>query len=282
MIQSMRENFPYCGGVMPWVFKRPWATVGIQVVDGLGQPSIPYYAIQNSYRPLEILWRMPWSVIAPEESLSLDFLVLNDLQEELRTCRMHLTIYRPDMTTEKEMTYELSDGEINHSFGVFTPTKRYTDTCFLISAQLLRGEKLLAETTYFVKCTSMLADADTYRTYRAEPTENLYFENGPWLKESISKALKTDLKYELVGTDDAGKYKCYDIKIENCSKVPAFPVTIHLKKDEIRHFESENFFLLSPKESRVIRITTDCKENLCASDIEVCAWNMGGESNDIN
>lgn len=273
MIQSMRENFPRCGGVMPWVFKRPWATVGIQVVDGLGQPSIPYYAIQNSYRPLEILWRMPWSVIAPEESLSLDFLVLNDLQEELRTCRMHLTIYRPDMTTEKEMTYELSDGETNHSFGVFTPTKRYTDTCFLISAQLLRGEKLLAETTYFVKCTSMLADADTYRTYRAAPTENLYFENGPWLKNGIENAHHTSLAATLVKGGFDGSYPYYDVEIENLGEVAAYPVTLHFKEDASRHFESDGFFLLRPHEKRIVRIVTDDLRGATCGDIEVCAWN---------
>ena len=273
MLQAMRENFPYCGGVMPWVFKRSWATVGIQVVDGLGQPSIPYYAIQNGYRPMQILWQMPWSVIAPKESLALDFLVLNDLQEDLDGCRMRLTLYRPDMMPEKEMSYELSEGETRHSFGVFTPNESYTDRCFLVSAQLLHAETLLAETTYFIKCTSLLSDADTYRKYRTAPTENLYFENGPWLKDGIESARKTTLHASLVGQGFEGAYTYYDVEIENVGAIAAYPVTLHLKEDASRHFESDSFFLLRPHEKRTVRIVTDDSGMAEGGDIEICAWN---------
>ncbi len=282
MLQSMRENFPYCGGVMPWVFKRHWTTVGIQVVDGTGQPGYPYYAIQNGYKPTQIIWDVPWTVIAPGETLPLDITVLNEQTSSLIGSEIRITIYRPNLTVGREFGAVIKDDKKTYSFGEFTPDETYTDKCFLVSARLMRNGDCSAETTYFIKCTSALANSELYEKYRSAPSGNLYFDNGPWLKESISTALKTDLRYELVGADDVGKYKCYDINIENRSEVPAFPVTIHFKKDEFRHFESENFFLLSPKESRVIRITTEYKEKLSVSDIEVCAWNVGGEPNDFN
>ncbi len=55
MINAMRENYPVCAGVMPWVFKRHWTTVAIQLVDGLGEPIAPYYYMKNAYAPLSVL-----------------------------------------------------------------------------------------------------------------------------------------------------------------------------------------------------------------------------------
>ena len=52
MANALRENFPVSCGLLPWVFKRPHTTVAIQMVDGLGDPIAPYYAIKNAYSPL--------------------------------------------------------------------------------------------------------------------------------------------------------------------------------------------------------------------------------------
>lgn len=92
MIQAMHENFPFCGGVQPWVFKRPWATVGIQTVDGDDRPGFAYYAVLNSYKLINVCWCQEWSVIASGETLPLTVKVFNDSTEDLSDTVITLTL----------------------------------------------------------------------------------------------------------------------------------------------------------------------------------------------
>lgn len=273
MIQSIRENFPVCGGIMPWVFKRHWATVGIQVVDGTGQPLYPYYAVQNTYKDLQIMWKMPYTVVPPKATLPLDTELINDSGSSMIGTEIQFTIYNPDLTLAKEYRRGITNNEHSYSFGEFTLDDSFTDTCLLIDVKLIKDGIKIANTTYWIKCTSALADQEYFCNYSKNISGNLYFENGPWLKENIMSAKKSDIRFDLLRTGSVGKYSYYDISIENNSKIPAFPVTVHLKNDEVRHFESENFFLLSPNERRIVRITTESTEKLSSSDIKVCAWN---------
>ena len=93
-----------CGGVMPWVFKRPWTTTAIQTVDGNDLPTYAYYAVQNSYRPINICWCQEWSLLAPNEELSLCVKVFNQNEENLSDAEIRLTVYRPDLTVFAEYT----------------------------------------------------------------------------------------------------------------------------------------------------------------------------------
>ena len=99
------------------------------------------------------------------------------------------------------------------------------------------------------------------------------FENGPWVKPCIQAANKAKLTAKLVETGMAGNYRYYDVRIENVSKYPAYPITFQLDEDTPRHYESDAMFMLRPGDSRVIRITTDSLKEYSAKDIEVRFWN---------
>ncbi|MGA3094099.1 MAG: cobalamin-dependent protein [Dehalococcoidales bacterium] len=53
-------NYPVTAGLMPWVFKRPWPVVAIQLMDGFGHPTAPYYFLKRTYEPTHVLLRLPW------------------------------------------------------------------------------------------------------------------------------------------------------------------------------------------------------------------------------
>ena len=258
---------------MPWVFKRSWTTVGIQLVDGTGQPAIQYYAVKNGFSEIKIAWEMPWTVIAPEETLPLNVAVLTDGKSSLDGMQARLIVFKPDMSIETvfEQTVEAHNKRI--CFGDFTPTDEYTDKCFTVFLELLKDGIAISEAAYFIKVTSALRDADVYRKYRTSPTENMYFEKGPWLMESIMSARRASIKAILIRSGTCRDFRYYDVRIENVSEVAAYPVTLHLANDRPRHFESDSFFLLPKGGIKTVRITTDCATSFSASDIEIKAWN---------
>ena len=58
MVQALREQYPVTAGILPWVFKRPWPTVAVQMIDGLGDPVAPYYAVKNAYEDEDVEIRL--------------------------------------------------------------------------------------------------------------------------------------------------------------------------------------------------------------------------------
>ncbi len=204
MIQSMQEHYPYCGGIMPWVFKRPWTTSAIQTVDGDDRPCLSYYSVQNAYRPISIIWRQEWSIIAPLERMSLKIRAINDSNKDLSSASVKLTVYNPDLSKNSEYSTKYEE---DVDFGYFTPDESFINKCFLVCADIETDGNSIARSVYFCKCTSMLSDRELYEKHRSAPTENLRFDSGPWLKNDISCAkkqssrLSAQTKEQMANTD---------------------------------------------------------------------------------
>lgn len=267
MAEAMQENFPRCGGVMPWVFKRPWVTAGVQTVDGDDRPGYAYYAVQNAYRPVHVTWCQQWSVLAPNEAIPLTVKIFNQNHEDLSDCMLRLTVYNPDLTVHKE--YE-SAYCAEKDFGVFLPDDRFTDTCFLVCAELTRENDIVARSVYFNKCTSVLSDKTLYHAYRTEEKENLRLPDGPWLKHSVCNGKQAKLTACVKDRGFDGTYHYADVTLRNISDVPAYPVTLDVCGNEKRCFLSDNFFLVKPGEEKTVRLTCDSGK---ADGIEVAFWN---------
>ena len=270
MIQSMRENYPCCGGVMPWVFKRPWTTTAIQTVDGNDLPTYAYYAVQNSYRPVNICWCQNWSVLAPREELSLEVKIFNQNGEDLSDAEIVLTVYRPSLEVFAEYSSPYAEAV---DFGKLVIDDSFDDTCFLVCADLRRAGKSEARAVYFNKCTSLLRDRELYEKYRSQPTENLRLDGGPWLKPSVASANKAEIEAVRAASGNDGKYDFAEILIKNISDTPAYPVTVDLADGQKRFFLDDNFFMLKPHEEKKVRLT--CLEG-DIGDILVSFWNGEG------
>lgn len=270
MIQSMRGNYPVCGGIIPWIFKRPWTTTAIQTVDGMGLPTYPYYSIKNSYSGINICMCQKWSVTAPFEEIPVSVKIFNETCENLEGGIINVTVFAPDMTVAKEYTEVVSSDKSEYNFEAFKPDDNYTDKSFLICADITKNNTILSRATYFVKCNSMLADAELYKKYRSEPTENLYFENGGQLKNTIAAAQRSKLEAKITNKGREGRYGFADIEITNNSEIAAFPVTVETQDENIRFFLSDNFFLMKAEECKNVRITFDADKT---SDVVIKCWN---------
>ncbi len=270
MIQAMQENYPICGGIMPWVFKRPWPTTAIQTVDGDDLPCLGYYAVLNAYKSINVCWCQNWSILAPDEELDLTVKIFNQNQDDLSDCNITLTVYYPDLTVYKKYESTYCD---KCNFGKIQLEDVFTNSCFLVCADISRNGNSLSRSIYFNKCTDILSNKKLYEQHRTSPSENLYFKNGPWLKPTIECARQAAICGKVSKTGIKGRYHFADVILENVSDIPAYPVTLDLVNDEQRFFLSENFLMLLPGEKKTVRITCDTG---IIDKIKISFWN--GES----
>lgn len=276
MTQAMRANYPVCGGVMPWAFKRPWNTIGVQLVDAGGRPTHAYYAVKCAFAPVDIALESGFTVIAPGEELPLTVRVFNDRGINLDGGEVIVTVYTPSLEIEREYTAEISEQKQEFALESFTPDERYTERCFLICAELRHDGKVLARNTYFKKCTSLLADHDTLKRHRTERCENLTFKNGPWLGDNVKSARGATLEAKALRRGKTGKYIYYDVRIHNTSDSVAFPVTLEIKNEPARFYATDSFFLMKPDEYREIRLVCDGLSLSDTAEIKIDAWNADG------
>ncbi len=273
MTQAMLANYPLTGGVMPWAFKRPWSTVGVQLVDGNGRPTHPYYAVKCAYSPVSIAVDTGWTVTAPGEAVPLRVKLINHKCESLDGSEVTVTVYTPELAVAREYSAEIENQTDTLTLEDFTPDESYTDRCFLICADLRRDGALLARSTYFKKCTSILSDGELYKKHRETRAENLTFKNGPWLKDGIAKKKSAALEAKVIRKGKTGSYIYYDLRIHNVSDGIVFPVTFEVANSAARFYATDSFFLMKPDECREIRLVCDGIDLSDAAEIEVRAWN---------
>lgn len=273
LIGAMRENYPYCGGIIPWVLKRPWPTVAVQMMDGFGLPTYPYYAMQNTYRRITVCFLEQWSILAPEETVPLKVRVFNDTEQSAIGMSILLTVYTPDLKVAAEYKCDVDNESGEYNFGKFKLDNSFTDRCFLISVDLRDKDALIHRATYFLKCTDKLADGEFLSQYRRAPHENLTFENGPWLTDSIRSAGKAELEVKAREIELYEGYRRFELDITNNSEYPAYPVTAEVKNMECRHFADDNFFMIKPYETKKIILTCDGLKTQERAEIEVKFWN---------
>lgn len=273
MTQAMAANYPVTGGVMPWAFKRPWSTIGVQLIDGGGRPTLPYYAVKCAYEPITVALDSGWSVIAPGEEVPLRVKLINHNHLNLDGGELTVTVYTPSLEIARENSVEIRDQISEIALESFIPDDSCRDRCFLVSADLRLGGTLRARSTYFKKCTSLLDDRELYRRHRESRAENLTFKNGPWLKSEIQNAKQGRLSLKALRRGVTGGYTYIDLRVYNDSAIPVYPVTFEVANGGARFYATDNFFLMKPDECREIHLVCDGLNLSDTAEIEVRAWN---------
>lgn len=69
--------------VMPWVFSRPWPSVGMQVIDHSGRPTAAFAALRRAYAPVALAVRSPFEALAAGERVRLQIAVNRDADQQL-------------------------------------------------------------------------------------------------------------------------------------------------------------------------------------------------------
>lgn len=268
MIQAMRENYPRCGGIMPWVFKRPWTTVGVQLADGDGRPTYAYYAVKNSYSPVSVILCLQQTSLAPGEKMPILIKVFDENKLLAQNEEISFTVIAPDMSPIFKKSAK-SNPSNEYAFGKFEIPDNWADSYFLVNADLHRGETLLSRNTYFIKCLSSFSDEKIRTEYRSKPVKNAYFDNGPWLKDTVTDANRATLSAEISQVNQ----NTFKISVTNTSDFAAYPVTVNSENENLRFFANDNFCVVMPKETKVFEITTDIPTDTMHALFTVDFWN---------
>ena len=254
MIQAMRENYPVTGGLMPWVYRRPSVAVGIQLMDGLGDPIAPYYALKEAYKPLTVLTSLPYVTWAVGEEVPLDARVIN-AAGETGTRTLIVRLYGPDFSELVCQTRTVAlDGAYQTVLQMppFRIPDSFRDKFFFIETSLFEGDVLRARSFYWPKALAAMDDP-AFRAKRREGRQpNMMFDKGPWLKRQIAEGPQTRLTASVAGVRREGCRMSFALTVKNAGPAPAFPVRPDTVDDGTVCAMEDSFFLLRPGEERVL------------------------------
>ena len=276
MIEAMRENYPNTAGIMPWVFKRPWTTVGIQLVDGLGEPIAPYYYVKNAYKsilPIVSLSRLAW---APGETLDLNSRVIYDGDEPIDNAVFTLKLFDCQLSVVFSKSKEITLSEyITDVFSeAFEIPTDFENGFFFVSASLKKDDAIIARSVYWPKCLKQLKDEDVFEAYTKSPQSNFFFDKGPYLKKQVEKAMRSELICNIRKVSKSGESVFVELSVENLAQTPAFPVAVTVTNDKTLLYSGDNYFMLDGGEKRVLTMEIRLKsDEITELDLEISAWN---------
>ena len=278
MIEAMRENYPVTTGVIPWVFKRTWTTVGIQLVDGVGDPTAPYYYVKGAYQLLHIFVRLEYLTFAAGETAVLPVCIINDSKADIGCAEAELQIFTPDLHLAYSKTQHIQLSKEQYLTAAMTVNfeipPEYEEKFFFVRTALKSENRILSQTVYWPKCLGMMRDETVKSLYRSKPQPNFKFTNGPWLKEQVTHAPCAELVCGDIAVLTEQEHIFIDFELKNLSETPAFPVRIDIAEPQTLCAASDNYYFQSGGEVKRLHIEVWNKNPALKSlTLEISAWN---------
>src|SRR5690606_4691207 len=91
--ERMQGNYPVTAGLMPWVFKRHWPVIAIQMMDWFGQAAAPYYFLKRTYEPTHVAVDFPRLIWKAGETIKLATKVTHAPDVELNGATVRVVCY---------------------------------------------------------------------------------------------------------------------------------------------------------------------------------------------
>jgi beta-mannosidase len=286
--EVMQANYPATSGLLPWVYKRPWPNIGIQLVDGMGHAGACYYFLKRTYEPLHVMVQLPHMVWGAGEEVPMRARVLNLTCGDAAAVRLELAVldagFRPVWQQHANVAVPASPAVAETDCGCFPIPAAFADTFFLVVAEAHGADgALLSRSVYWPRCLSAMSDPAFAESYRAEPRPSLTLSNGPWLKPQVASqptSLRLSSVRHRVDGDGRSRISCL---VKNTGRTPAFPVKLDISGAKRMFYASDNYIWLAPGEERRLTLDVTWREPVCARTIELSveAWNASVQSHTI-
>jgi beta-mannosidase len=283
--EALQANYPVTAGLMPWVFKRPWPVVAIQLMDGFGHPTAPYYFLKRTYEPTHVLVRLPWLLYAAGEEIGMKASVTHSGPAALTGLTLSVdvrddsfrSVWRKQATVSSKPGPSVSDVDL----GSYLVPADYRDRFFFVIAELRKPSgDLVSRSVYWPRSLSMLADPEARATHRAKPAVWPTLTKGPWLKPTVAKS-QTKLAIEVVSSRRMpdGDTRV-EVRVSNTGIRPSFLTSIDVEGARRAFYAGDNFLWLQPGEARVIPLQIHWRETPQAGRTRVAAssWNAASVS----
>jgi beta-mannosidase len=277
--EKMQGNYPVTAGLMPWVFKRHWPVIAIQMMDWFGQAAAPYYFLQRTYEPTHIAIDIPRMLWKAGENIEIRTSITH-AHEPLSNAKMSISAFDDTFKEiwKKEAQVQIAGGPsvIKTDLASVNIPKDYKDRYLFLLAELFdsKGNKI-SQSFYSPRVLSQMEDSVFYNKYINEPVPWIMLDKGPWLKPSIAKTSTTlDIKLAKF-TDTRDNESIFSIIVKNSGKVPAFMTRIDIENTKRVFFGSDNYFWLQPGEEKTVDIHVQWRDANTKKNakISVAAWN---------
>ncbi len=280
--EAARSGYPNNGGLLFWVWKRPWPIVGIQICDGFGQPLSVYYDVKRGYSS-------PWPCLVPPhlnyvpgDEVEMKTLVFSEVNRaDLRGARLAVRLLDPQLE-ERQVWNDWPAIDVPAGpQSVAGPTIRFTvpddfaRSFFFVVLEIHDAAgKLLARNVYTFRCPPQLENDAFREEYRRGAKQGLQLGEGPWLRPQLQK-LPTKLGARVVAvekeSDTRGRLV---VEVANTGDRPAVMTNVHVA-GRLRYVADDAFFWLEPGERRTVKLRLRLLPGESPTDWQVSAraWN---------
>jgi beta-mannosidase len=277
--EKTQANYPVTTGLMPWVFKRHWPVIAIQMLDWFGNAGAPYYFLKRTYETTHIaldIERMLW---APGEQMKLNVKITNASVAKLKPGHtVSVATYDDNFKKlySEESALQIADAPTvsSHSFNSYKIPADYRDRYLFVVVELKDAQKkLVSRSFYYPRVVNMMEDKTFYNKYISEPIAWVTFDKGPWLKPTVAKATTT-LSARLQSVKQiSGMETAFVLQVTNTGSKPAFMAKVDIAGADRAVVASDNYFWLQPGEAKVITMNVLWRGKQSNAAIRVNAWN---------
>ncbi|WP_338876426.1 sugar-binding domain-containing protein [Spirosoma sp. SC4-14] len=279
--EKMQGNYPVTAGLMPWVFKRHWPVIAIQMMDWFGHAGAPYYFLKRTYEPTHIaldIDRLLWSAgdLFPVK-LSVTHASEQPLGNLKATVRILDQSFKPLWQKEKVVSLPVGPSVVKAELGTWTLPVAYRDRFFFVVTQLTDAKgQLVSRSVYWPRSTSKLDDAAFRQRYLTEPlTPWPTFENGPFLKPTVAATPTTLALVVLENKTIRDTESQITVQVRNTGPMPAFMTTVDIAGTKRALVASHDFEWLAPGETKTIALSVRWREPATKANARIVAnaWN---------
>ena len=277
--EKMQGNYPVTTGLMPWVFKRHWPAIAIQMMDWFGQTAAPYYFLKRTYEQTHAaldLQRLLW---ASNENIGL-MSKITYAGERAFAGKVSVTVYDDafNLLWSKASEIHVKEGPsvTQTNMGEYQIPSDYQDRYLFIVTELKNNkEELISRSFYYPRVLIQMENKAFHDKYVNEPVPWVTLDKGPWLKPTVART-QTKLKAELVSekfiSTDRSQLR---VKVTNAGNVPAFMTKIDITGIKRAFYATDNYYWLAPGENREITIEVLWRESRANKNIVLTAdsWN---------
>lgn len=277
--EKMQGNYPVTAGLMPWVFKRHWPVIAIQMMDWFGQPTAPYYFLKRTYEPVHVSMDIPRLLWRAGETMPIKTIVTNS-KSALDNAKVTVSVFDVQfrLLAKQEQRVDIAEGAsvARTDFDSFTIPKTMKDQ-FIFFHVVLRDSlgNQISSSFYFPRVLSMMDSQEFYNNYVQEPVPWVTLENGPWLKPLASKT-KTRLSVQVIDIHHGQPaMSAVKLRIRNIGNTPSFMTQINIEGTKRVFYASDNYFWLSPGEEKEVNVNVHWRESITRRKAEftVRGWN---------
>ena len=280
--EAARSGYPLNGGLLFWVWKRPWPIVGIQICDGFGQPLSVYYDVKRAYSS-------PWPCLvpphlnyAPGDEVEMKTHIFSEVHRtDIEGARLTVRLLDPQLQERQVWNDRPSVNVPAGPQSVAGPTVRFTvpddfaRSFFFMAVELNDAAgNLLARNVYTFRCPPQLEDKAFREEYRREAKQGLQLTEGPWLRPQLLQ-LPTQLKAKVLSAERESEIRGrLTIEVENTGNLPAVMTNVHVA-GPLRYVADDAFFWLEPGERRQVNLRLRLLTGESPSELNISAraWN---------